>query len=175
MEYVDFFKQLFVVAFGVFAALVLAFYIIWTKIENYLLKLNAINQSKSLTKENLQLRFAAYERLILLAHRISPQEVLVRNYNKQLSIEQFKNALVADIENEFQHNFTQQLYVSDVAWMTIKDLKTNTIALIKNTSKVMGENANIDQYVATVLKHVSELDLNPYDAAQILLKKELSA
>ncbi len=173
MEYIDFFKQLFVVVFGVFAALVLAFYIIWPKIENYLLKLNNINQSKVLTKDYLQLKFAAYERLLLLVHRISPAQAMVRHHDLQWTVSQFRQAVIADIENEYQHNFTQQLYVSDAAWTIVRDLKDRTVTLLRNASKGLQENANADDYIAVVLRHVSELEVNPYEAAQVLLKREL--
>ena len=175
MNYTDFFAQLFVLTFGVFAALVLAFRIIWPKIENYLLKINAINQSKLLTKENLQLRYTAYERLILLVHRIAPEQIMLRNHDPQLSMGQFKQILITEVESEFNHNFTQQLYVSDAAWTLVKDLKINTISLLRNTANALPKEATLDQYVGLVLKHVNELDVNPYDAAQLLLKNELTA
>ncbi|GGH05326.1 hypothetical protein FAZ19_04975 [Sphingobacterium alkalisoli] len=175
MNYTDFFAQLFVLTFGVFAALVLAFRIIWPKIENYLLKINAINQSKLLTKENLQLRYTAYERLILLVHRIAPEQIMLRNHDPQLSMGQFKQILITEVESEFNHNFTQQLYVSDAAWTVVKDLKINTISLLRNTANALPKEATLDQYVGLVLKHVNELDVNPYDAAQLLLKNELTA
>ncbi|HMR19202.1 MAG TPA: hypothetical protein PKA53_07870 [Sphingobacterium sp.] len=174
MEFIDFFKQLFIIAFGGCVALVLAFYVIWPKVESYLLRINSINQNKALTQENLQLRFAAYERLILLVHRISPQQVMLRNHGTPLSVAQFRQAILADIDQEFQHNFTQQLYVSDVAWTAVRDLKDSTIALMRNVGKGLREDASLDDYVAVVLRHISELDVNPYDAAQVILKKELS-
>jgi len=174
MEYIDFFKQIFVVAFGGFAALVLTFYIIWPKIENHLLKLNNLNQHKALAKEHLQLKFAAYERLLLLVHRISPAQVMLRHHDPKLAVPQFRQAILADIEKEYQHNFTQQLYVSDAAWSVVRDLKDSTVALLRNAGKGIGENANLDDYIAVVLRHVNELDINPYDAAQLILKKELS-
>lgn len=174
MEFIDFFKQLFIFAFGGFAALVLAFYIIWPKIESYLLRINSINQNKVLTQEHLQLRFAAYERLILLVHRLTPQQVMMRSHDPQLSVAQFRQVLIADVENEYQHNFTQQLYVSDAAWTVVKDLKNNTISLLRNASQGLGEGASLDDYIAIVLRHVGELDVNPYDAAQRLLKSELA-
>jgi hypothetical protein len=174
MNYTEFFAQLFILAFGVFAALVLAFRIIWPKIENYLLKINAINQSKLLTKENLQLRYTAYERLILLVHRIAPEQIMLRNHDPQLSMGQFKQILIAEVESEFNHNFTQQLYVSDAAWVVVKDLKANTVSLLRNTAKALPKDATLDQFVGLVLQHVKELDVNPYDAALHILKNELT-
>ncbi len=175
MEFIEFFKQLFVIAFGGFAALLLTFYMIWPKIENYLLKINNINQHKAQAKDHRQLRFAAYERLILLVHRISPQQVMVRHHDAQQTVTQFQQAILSDIENEYQHNFTQQLYVSDAAWTVVKDLKESTISLFRNTGKGLARDATLDNYIAVVLHHMNELDVNPYDAAQLLLKKELNA
>lgn len=174
MEYIDFFKQLFVLAFGVFIALVLAFYIIWPKIEGHFLKMGNINQNKELLKDRLQLRFAAYERLLLFVHRVSPEQLMLRHHGQGISLHQFKQAILADIESEFQHNFTQQLYVSDVAWTIVRDLKGNTLDLMRNANKGMGAEASVDSYIEVVLKHMKALDVNPYEAAQVLLKKELA-
>lgn len=175
MEYIEFFKELFVLIFGVFAALVLAFYIIWPKIENHLLRMHSIGQNRELLKNQMQLRFAAYERLILFIHRLSPDQVMLRHHSQGLSVKQFRQAVVADVESEFQHNFTQQLYVSDAAWGIVKNLKDDTLDLLRNANRGLPENASLDSYIEIVLKHVKELDVNPYEAALLLLKKELSA
>lgn len=175
MEYIEFFMQLFVLAFGVFIALVLAFYIIWPKIEGHFLKMGNINQNKELLKDRLQLRFAAYERLLLFVHRVSPEQLMLRHHGAGVTLHQFKQAILTDIESEFQHNFTQQLYVSDVAWAIVKDLKDNTWELMRNANKGMGGEGTVDSYIEVVLKHMKTLDVNPYEAAQMLLKKELVA
>lgn len=175
MEYTEVLKQIFGIAVGSLAALLLAFYVVWPKVENLFLRVNSINQSKDLNKERQQLQFAAYERLLLFAHRISPYQVMLRNHNQDSSVEQFTQTLLHDIENEYQHNFTQQLYVSDASWTVVKDLKDSTVSLLKNAKKVVNATTTVEEYIAIVLKHVSELKLNPYDAAQVILKKELSA
>lgn len=175
MEYIEFFKELFILVFGIFAALVLAFYIIWPKVENLLLTMSNINQNKELLKDKMQFRFAAYERLALFVHRLSPDQVMIRHHANGMSVSQFKLAVIADIESEFQHNFTQQLYVSDAAWTIVRDLKVNTIDLLRNANKGIPNEISLDSYIALVLKHLNGLAINPYEAAQVLLKKELSA
>lgn len=175
MEYIDFFKELFVFAFGGFAALVLSFYIVWPKIENHLLRVNGVNQNRQFLKDRQQLGFAAYERLILFVHRMSPDQVMIRQHGENLSVAQFKQMLIADIEAEFQHNFTQQLYVSDAAWEIVQRLKDNTVDLLRNANKGLSDQAACEDYIAVVLSHLKSLEVNPYDAAQALLKKELSA
>lgn len=175
MEYIDFFKQLFVLVFGVFAALVLAFYIVWPKIENHLLRMRNIYQNKEFVKNQMQLRFAAYERLLLFVHRLSPDQVMARHHVEGMGLSQFRQAIITDVESEFQHNFTQQLYVSDAAWSIVKDLKDNTLDLFRNASQGLSVATPLDQYVEAVLKHIKGLDVNPYEAALVLLKRELSS
>lgn len=168
------FVKLFVIAIGVMVALVVAFFIIWPQIQNYLLKINSINEDKELSKYKLQLRFAAYERLILLLSRISPEQVMLRNHQSGMNLIVFKQVLITDVENEFQHNYTQQLYVSDKSWVIVRDLKESTVSLFRNAGKGLSEDSSIDEYITIVLRHVKELEVDPYEAAQIILKKELS-
>jgi hypothetical protein len=100
---------------------------------------------------------------------------MLRNREAVESVKQFKHRLIADIEQEYQHNFTQQLYVSDAAWAAIRDLKESTVSLFRNAGQGLSEEASSDDYIAKVLCHLSELEVDPYDAVQVILKKELSA
>ncbi|WP_139227563.1 DUF7935 family protein [Sphingobacterium wenxiniae] len=173
-EFIDFFGQVLAITFGVIAGGLLLFRVLWPKIESYILKLNALNQNKLFTREMQQMRFAAYERLLLLTHRIEPQQLMLRNHQEGLPVTTFVNALVGEVQAEYQHNLAQQLYVSDVAWTYISDLKDNTIKLLQNGKKELSGNAGLDQYIAVVLNHIKSLDENPYHAVQVLLKKELN-
>lgn len=173
MEFTTFISQLLAIALGVLLALVFTFYIIWPKIENLLFKINSLQQHKSVLKNKQQLHFAAYERLLLFTYRISPKEVMLRNHQGATNLDNFKQAIIADIENEFHHNFTQQLYVSDVAWKLVKDLKENTLALFRNTAYSLGEDVTLEQYIDSILKHIQLQEVNPYEATQVLLKREM--
>ncbi len=157
---------------GVFVALLAVLYILWPKVERLVLKVQTIASGRENRREKAQLRLAAYERLILYCHRISPYQVMLRNHDAGLTVEQFKAALVSDIEQEFQHNITQQLYVSDAAWTVVKNLKDTTITMLTNIQKEASA-TTVDNYVAAVIKYVAELEVNPYEAAQIILKKEV--
>jgi len=172
-ELIDFFSRLLTVTFGVLAGGLLGFLLIWPKVEAYVLKWNAINQSRMFTKEMQQMRFAAYERLLLFVHRIEPRQAMLRNHRAELTAGMFGNMLIQEVDDEYQHNFTQQLYVSDIAWRFVSDLKDNTVRLFRNTGRQMSEDAPADQYVETVLKHMQEMAENPYEAVQAVLKKEM--
>lgn len=169
-ELIDFIKSLFVVAFGVFAGLLLAFRLVWPKIERFLIGLNVMKRPKAVGKETL--RTSAYERLLLLVHRMDVQQVMQRNYSNELSADQFQQVLIADIEAEFEHNYTQQLYVSDTAWLAVLQLKKYTVDLMRHTAT---QSRSVDAFVETILAHASQKSENLNLQTQILLKKELNA
>lgn len=174
MDLLEFLKQLVVIAIGGSAALMFAFYLVWPKVEGYMLRMHSMKHHKTANLEQMKLRFAAYERLVLLAYRISPQQVMLRNHQPHQTVAEYRQRMIADIDQEYQHNFTQQLYVSDVAWSAVRELKNNTVKLLQNCSKGL-EKSDPDEYVATVLRHVKELEIDPYQAVESILKKELSA
>lgn len=172
-EFVEFFTQLVVIPFGVTAGGLISFKLLWPKVESYNLRLHVINQNRSADKAFQQLRFAAYERLLLLVHRMSPEEIMLRNHRDGSEVHYFIKTLVQDVESEYQHNLAQQLYVSDVAWQYVTDLKNNTIRLLRNVGETLSADASLDQYIAAVLKHLRAVEDDPYLSVQRLLKQDM--
>lgn len=85
-------------------------------------------------KHALPLRLQAYERLALLLERINPSKLLLRvaplNENKM----DYQNLLIHHIEQEFEHNLTQQIYVSDESWLMLLKAKNTIIQTIRKTT-----------------------------------------
>lgn len=173
MDFITFFSQLFVLTFGIFAGVLLAFRVVWPKLENYFLKLNAMNANRAFTKERVQLQYAAYERLLLLVHRIQPVQVMLRYKDQVQSAAQLRAAAVADIESEFQHNVAQRLYVTDPSWLAVRQLKDSTVDLFRNAAANLPVDASAQALFVAVSKHVGELEKNPYDDVQAVLKHDL--
>lgn len=92
----------------------------------------------SLRKENrsdmLPLRLQAFERLVLFLERISPGQLLSRVKPVGDNKYDYENLLIASIEQEFEHNLVQQVYVSQKCWDAIKASKNSTISMIRRTS-----------------------------------------
>ena len=80
--------------------------------------------------EQLPLRIQAYERLILFCERISIPNALLRLNSEEMDQVHLKNALLIAIQKEYEHNLTQQIYVSGPLWEMITLLKDQTIATI---------------------------------------------
>ncbi|WP_462281435.1 DUF7935 family protein, partial [Salinivirga cyanobacteriivorans] len=72
-------------------------------------------------KTIIPLRLQAYERLLLFLERISPEALIMRIQRPSLSVFELQSKLLQTIRTEFDHNLTQQLYVSNDAWKYVRN------------------------------------------------------
>jgi len=85
-----------------------------------------LNNQKAITPIRLQ----AYERLIILLERIHPESLVVRENQPDMTNQQLHQVLLGMIRGEFEHNLSQQLYVTPQAWMLIKNAKESLVQLV---------------------------------------------
>jgi len=90
----------------------------------------------------IPIRLQAYERLVLFLERISPGSLLIRVYNNNLSASQFQMVLIKNIREEFEHNLSQQVYVSSHAWELVKNAKEEMLKLINISMGELNDNAS---------------------------------
>ncbi len=91
------------------------------------------------------LRLQAYERIILFLERISPENIVVRVDKTGNTSKQLHTDLINTIRAEFEHNLTQQLYISINSWESVKHAKAHIIHLINNAfEKVKPETPSIN-------------------------------
>lgn len=91
-------------------------------------------------REVLKMKLQAYERLTLFMERIDIRQLMLRIRMSQMSNEELQNALMVAVQQEFEHNQVQQLYVSDPLWEIIKTAKENILKLIiKHATKLHPE------------------------------------
>lgn len=89
---------------------------------------------KEAQKHALPLRLQAYERMALFLERIAPGNLLIRIKPVKNRKEDYSNLLIKSIEQEFEHNLAQQIYISDECWNVIKASKNATINNIRKTA-----------------------------------------
>ena len=92
---------------------------------------------KETKKDLLPLRLQAYERLTLLMERIHPAQILLRNSPVTNDKKEYENLITDQIQHEFEHNLSQQIYVANVG-LSFKPLKMplyNSFALLLKTKK----------------------------------------
>ncbi len=120
----------------------------------------------------LPTRLQAYERLTLLLERIDPNKLLVRVNPYSDSIDDYEKLLIKNIEQEFEHNITQQVYVSVECWNIIQAAKNATIHVIRQAAMHEKENA-ADTMREWILRHFME-EVTPSQKALTYIKKEVS-
>lgn len=126
------------------------------------------NGQKLITPVKLQ----AFERLILFLERINPESLLVRVQEPSMTVERLHNALLITVRVEFEHNLSQQLYISPKTWGTIKQSKENVIRLINTVSSTLDPQAPGIELSKRILDAIMLADRSPVQISIDLLKLE---
>ncbi|MFK7831690.1 MAG: hypothetical protein AB8B52_00305 [Winogradskyella sp.] len=127
---------------------------------------------KDMQKASFPLRLQAYERITLFLERIAPSKLLTRTNPTSSNKEDYESLLIATIEQEFEHNLTQQIYVSDQCWSITQAAKNATIQLIRKATMKEGTDTaeKLREVVLTELMDKAA----PSNAALAFIKEEVS-
>lgn len=133
----------------------------------------AIIQAKASSKSDMiPTRLQAYERLILFLERIEPSQMIPRVHRPAMSAPVFKRELQKTIRDEFEHNLTQQIYVSSEAWKQLTESRNAVNQLIELASKNVGDNATGVQLSSALFEILSKAGVSPTAGAIEVLKAE---
>ena len=102
--------------------------------------------------ESTSLRLQAYERLVLLAERISLPNLISRLNQPGIPATDMKIILTENIKQEFEYNSTQQLYVSPVSWDAVRNLKEQNIMIINQVAATMPVDASASDLNKKILE-----------------------
>jgi hypothetical protein len=118
-------------------------------------------------------RLQAYERITLFLERISPQNLLIRLSAPGLPAREFHQLLLAEIRNEYNHNVSQQVYMSEHVWNIVKNAKEDLIVSINDAAGEIGpESTSLDLSKKIFEKSVNK-SVDPIAHALSELKKEI--
>jgi hypothetical protein len=93
-----------------------------------------------------------------------------------MSAIQLHQLVLAEIRLEYQHNISQQIYVSDSSWSVVKRIKDETIGIVSSALNALAPDASAMDLSKSVLTHLANLeDENPYDVAISLVKREIQS
>ncbi len=127
---------------------------------------------KDLEKHALPIRLQAYERMALFLERITPSKLLVRTVPKSSNKESYEMLLISTIEDEFEHNLSQQIYLSDECWSIITASKNATIQLIRKAS-LLPKTKSANKLREVILTEMMEKRA-PSDASLSFIKNEVA-
>ncbi|MGO3181743.1 MAG: hypothetical protein ACTIJ9_02820 [Aequorivita sp.] len=127
---------------------------------------------KEAQKQLLPLRLQAYERMVLFLERIDPNKLLIRVKPFSDSMEDYENLLIKNIEQEYEHNLTQQIYISPECWNLVIAAKNATIHVIRQGTMHEKE-GDVDKMRQWLLQNFME-EITPSQKALAYVKKEVS-
>ena len=120
------------------------------------------------------IKLQAYERIILFLERISLESMLVRISAPGMSAAQLHSGLLSSVRSEFEHNLSQQIYMSPQAWEVVRNARSGTIKLINSEFEKLPENATGMDFSKQLLTAVMDLDKEPTRVAIDFIKAEIS-
>lgn len=124
---------------------------------------------KTITPIKLQ----AYERLTLFLERIAPESIIMRIMEHKMTSGQLQSALLKVIRAEYEHNLSQQIYVSAQAWAVIKTSKEHTIKLINSSMDRIDRDSPAINLSKTILETTATMKSSPTQPAIDFLKGEI--
>ncbi|MDR0421147.1 MAG: hypothetical protein LBH30_06850 [Prevotellaceae bacterium] len=99
---------------------------------------------KTSRQATVTMRLQACERLILFLERINPASLVVRTHRQNMNCQDFHVLLLSSVREEFEHNLSQQLYVSNDTWETTKAAKESVIMHInESAAKIHAEDSSL--------------------------------
>lgn len=122
----------------------------------------------------LPVRLQAYERMTLFLERITPNNLVVRVNQPDLSAREFHQILLKEIRDEYNHNVSQQVYMSIDVWEQVKTAKEDLITAINASANELGEEANSLDLARRLFEYMMEKPIDPIDHAIKSLKEEIS-
>ena len=124
-------------------------------------------------KTAMPLRLQAYERMTLFLERLNPNNMIVRAHRSGMTARDLQSALLGEIRAEYEHNLTQQLYVSKRAWDVVRSVKEETINMINNATMGLPAQATGMDLSRVILEHLAKQEQNPFDIAVAIMKSEI--
>lgn len=147
----------------------------------FLIKMLLENESKKRVvdykTQNLKLitpiRLQAYERIILFLERISPDSMIVRLHVQGMESFKLQADMLSLVRAEFEHNLSQQIYMSPEAWSVACSAKENIIKLINLAAEKAGPKSPALEFCNILIGSWMNINPSPIQTAIGFIKKEI--
>ncbi|PJA09621.1 MAG: hypothetical protein COX70_01285 [Flavobacteriales bacterium CG_4_10_14_0_2_um_filter_32_8] len=119
------------------------------------------------------LRLQAYERLVLFLERISLDSLVLRVHQPAMNAKQLQLELIKSVNQEFEHNLVQQIYISTTTWGYVKKAKDDVIKVINMAATHVPANSKGVDLGQKIFEIMMKTEATPTHTAITLLKKEI--
>lgn len=121
------------------------------------------------------IKIQAYERIVIFLERIHPNTLVVRINKHGMTAHVLHQELIKAVKSEYEHNLSQQIYMSFNAWELVKNAKEEVIKLINISATKVAHDTNSNDLAMMLLNITANLDKRfPSEIALEYIKKEIS-
>ena len=155
----------------------IVFFTAWVVLRN-LIKNDQDKRKQELILQNSRvvtpIKLQAYERIVLFLERISLESLIVRVSLSDMTASQLHSAMLNAIRSEFEHNLSQQIYMSQQAWEVVRNARSNMIKIINSEVEKLPPDTSGMALSKKLLEKIMELEKEPTRAAIDYIKAEIS-
>lgn len=152
----------------------LAVYFTFKQYHKQQLQLQLLKNKTIKDQTILPLKLQAYERLILLCERIDFADLMLRIRTPGTSARDIQSALLIAVQQEYEHNLTQQLYITPELWQVLLAAKSKTMNLLATAGDGLQENATSEDYAQKLFDIISNESALPSQIGKKAIKTEAS-
>ncbi len=127
------------------------------------------------TEAVVPIRLQAYERVVLFLERISPNHLLLRLGNQADTALELHQLLLRDIRDEYNHNLSQQVYMSQSAWDQVQNAMNEVTTIINQASGEVGPNAAAIDLSKRIFERIIQRNRQPTADALTAVKEEIQS
>ena len=153
----------------------LTVYFMFKKFTDSQVNMKMLEMRAKRSDESNSLKYQAYERLLLFCERINPYHLSMRLDVQDMSAKQLAKSMVIAIQQEYEHNLSQQLYVSDTLWQIVNQAKMQTAQLILKAADTDSEHLPSSALIQTIEKYYESVGYLPLDKAKSAIKNEFNS
>ncbi|MCE7863713.1 MAG: hypothetical protein DYG99_09245 [Bacteroidetes bacterium CHB5] len=156
------------------AALVL--YAVYLTVRSFIIKEIELRKLEIRTRSIetiLPARLQAYERMTLFLERIAPQNLLIRLNNPGFTAREFQRVLLDEIRNEYNHNVSQQVYMSEEVWNQVRNAKEDLVLTINDAASALSAEATSMELSKKIFEAVMAKQVDLIGLALSELRKEI--
>jgi len=124
-------------------------------------------------EQTLPLRLQAYERMIIFLERSKPANLIPRLSNGEFNAIEFQNFLIMNLREEYNHNLSQQMYMSNEAWNLITMAYEEIIALINRSAEGFTDQHSALDLAKAIFSNQAIAQQYPIETAIFFLKAEV--
>ena len=131
-----------------------------------------IDERRETLKVVTPIRLQAYERMALFLERISPDSLVLRCYQPGMDLKLLQGVMTKNIRDEWEHNLSQQVYLSEETWARIREAKDEMVNLVNSSAVNLPEENDPTRLAASIF--ASAAQHLPTDKALEEMHKEIN-